>query len=308
MTFITVFNKIAILFLMIVVGYGIKKLGILNEEMNKGLSNLVLKVTLPAMIIKSMQFEFSKEVLFTSFKMILLSLLVHGIAILISYFVYRLLKAEEGKKDIIQFMLIFSNVGYMGYPVIYAVYGEMGVFYTALFNIPFNFLIWTLGVTIMTRNREGGSSKLSYFKVLMNPGIISVILGFMLFLFSVKIPIIMYETLHVIGEMTVPLSMFIIGSMLGALSIYEIFNEKQLFMVSVVRLLVIPIVTMVVLQVMGFEDILLGVPFLIAGMPAAANTAVFASMYNREPIFASKGVLITTLLSMLTIPILTMLL
>ena len=308
MTFMTVFNQIAILSLMIIAGYIVMKFGILNDQLNKGLSSLVLKVTLPAMIIKSMQFEFSREVLLTSFKMIVLSLFVHGIAILISYVVPKLLKEQTTKGDVIQFMLVFSNVGYMGYPVIYAIYGDMGVFYAALFNIPFNVLIWTLGVTIMTRNSQRGSGKLDYRKVLMNPGIIAVALGFSLFLLSIKIPYVIYETLHGIGEMTVPLSMLVVGAMLGEMPLREVFNEGKLIVVSVVRLVVIPLITLMVLSLMGFEGMLLGVPVVITGMPAAANTAVFSTLYDAAPHFASKGVFITTLLSMITIPLLSLLL
>ncbi|WP_026479010.1 AEC family transporter [Alkaliphilus transvaalensis] len=308
MTFITVFNQIAILSLMIIIGYGIKKFDVLNDQLNKGISGLVLKVTLPAMIIKSMQFEFSREVLMTSFKMILLSLLVHGLAIGISYIVYKYYKKDGPEGDVIQFILVFSNVGYMGYPVIYAIYGDMGVFYAALFNIPFNVLLWTIGVSIMTRNSRREKEDVNYLKLIFNPGIIAVVLGFGMFLLSIKIPYVIYETLHSVGEMTVPLSMLVIGAMLGEMPLKEVFNEKRLISVSIIRLLAIPLIAMLILWGMGFRGILLGVPVVIAGMPAAANTAVFATIYDTAPHFASKAVFVTTLLSMITIPLLSLLL
>lgn len=308
MGFMNIFNQIIILFLLMIVGYGSQKLDIIKEELYKGLSHLVFQVALPALIIKSMQYSFSKEMLLTSFKMILLSLVVHGIAFLVSCFVPKLLGVKGSEADVIQFILIFSNVGYMGYPVLNAVYGEQGVFYGALFNIPFNLLLWTLGYGIMTRHSSGGKEKVPIKKVLLNPGVFSVIIGFVLFLFSIKLPTVLYGTLHYLGEMTVPLSMLVIGAMLAELPLKEIFNEGKLIVVSSFRLIIIPLVVMGILWMMGLRGITLGVPVIIAGMPAAANTAIFGNMFNTAPYLASKGVFITTLFSIISIPLLSLLL
>lgn len=308
MGFMTVFNQIAILFLMIIVGYIARKMDLLNEVLNKGLSVLVLQVTLPALIIKSMQYSFSSEVLLTSFKMILLSIGVHTVAFIISCFVPRLLRMSGSEKDVIQFLLIFSNVGYMGYPVIHSIYGDMGVFYAALFNIPFNLLLWTLGIGIITRHSDRKKGKIPLGKVLLNPGVISVGIGFFLFVSSIKLPPILFQTLHSFGEMTIPLSMLVIGAMLAELPFKEMFNEKRLLTVSFFRLVFIPFIVFGILWLSGLRGILLGVPVVIAGMPAAANTAVFGAMFDAAPHLAAKGVFITTLLSMLTIPLLSLIL
>ena len=307
MTFLTIFNQVAILFGLIVVGYIVRKLKILNNELNRGISKLVLQVTLPALIIKSMQFSFSREVMLGSIQIILLSLLAHGVAIGISFLYTRLLGYKGSKADVYRFMLIFSNVGYMGYPIIKVIYGDLGVFYTALFNIPFNILLWTLGVYIMSNNSSKKTKDINYIKILTNPGIIAVFVGFTLFLLSVKLDYIVFETLNLLGETTVPLSMLIIGSMLAEVPIREVFNDIGLVAISFIRLIIIPLAVGLVIYSIGVRGMLLGVPIFISAMPAAANTAIFATIYDAEPHLASKGVFITTLLSMITIPLFTLL-
>ena len=308
MTFIMLFNQIAILFALILVGYVARSFNILNSDLNKGLSRLVLQITLPALIIKSMQFSFSREVMMGSVKIILLSILAHGVAIAIAYISVKILKYKDPEASVFRFMLIFSNVGYMGYPIIKVIYGDLGVFYTALFNIIFNVLLWSLGVVLMAKDNGKRADDVNYFKILTNPGILAVFIGFSLFLLSIKINYIVFETLNLLGETTVPLSMLLIGSMLAEVPIKEIFSDTRLLVISFLRLIAIPALVWICFYILGLRGILLGIPVLVTAMPAAANTAVFATIYETEPQLASKGVFITTLLSMVTIPLIALLL
>ncbi|KAB3539684.1 AEC family transporter [Alkaliphilus pronyensis] len=308
MGILTVFNEISVLFLLILSGYIARKMNLLNNEINKGISILILQFTLPALIIKSMQFSFSKELMMGSINMIIISAIVHGLAIAVAFLTPRLLKVEGERKKIFQFVLVFSNVGYMGYPVLQVIYGELGVFYGALFNIPFNFLLWTLGVFIMTHGKDGNVSSLSFKKLILNPGILSVFIGFSLFLLSIKLPYGLYKTLDLLGNTTTPLSMLVIGSMLAEITFKEIFIEEKLLRISIVRLVIIPFITFALLKAFGVSGLMLGIPVVISGMPAAANTAVFATMYDVDPHLASKAVFNTTILSMISIPLLTLLL
>ncbi|ABR46936.1 Auxin Efflux Carrier [Alkaliphilus metalliredigens QYMF] len=308
MAFINTFYEIFILFILMAVGYGAKRYNILNNQLGKGISNLILNVTLPALIIKSMQFEFSSELLRMSMQIMLISLLSYGIAIGISYAATKMMKSDGTQRDVFQCILIFSNVGYMGYPVVNAIFGEMGVFYTALFNLPFNFLMLTLGVALLRRSGTGHQKKTDIKAILSNPAIIAVGLGFILFLSPWTLPYVIYGALDGLGETTTPLAMLVIGSLLADIPIKEMFNEKKLLTVSFFRLVLTPAVVMLVLHLFGVEGILLGVPVVIMAMPAAANIPVFATIYESDYYLASKGVLVTTLLSLLTIPLLTLML
>lgn len=306
MVFYATINQVLVLFFTMMIGFGAKKLKYVDNQLNKGLSNLVLQVALPAMIIKSMQFPFSHDLLLDSLKVIGISLLVYSIAIGFSFIYPKIIKVEGTKKDVYQFVLIFSNVAFIGYPIINAIYGDIGVFYTALYNIPFNFILLTVGVYVICRSSSVEREKADFKKILLHPGIIAVFLGFGFFLLSIQLPSAIYETLDIVGSTTTPLSMLIIGSFLADIPFKEVLQEEKILLLAFARLLILPIIAWGVLYIIGLRGLLLGIPVVLTGMPAAANTAVFATLYDSDQYLASKSVFITTLLSLITIPLLTL--
>src|SRR5690554_5277816 len=185
--------QISILFLLLLVGYLGKKFKVISNDMNRDVTNLIIYISLPAMMITALSsYEFSMEMLIKSGKLLAISWSVYGFSIVLSYLFSRILKIEGTTRDVFQFMVVFSNVGFMGYPVINAIYGSEGVFYTAIYNLPFNILIWTFGVMVMSRpsrNAEpmGNRGGLN-LKVFLNPGIAAVFIGFAMFLTSTKLP------------------------------------------------------------------------------------------------------------------------
>ncbi|SHH19852.1 AEC family transporter [Tepidibacter thalassicus] len=304
MDFISTFNQIFMLFTLILLGYIANKKGVVTKSLNKELSNVILYITLPALIIKSMQYDFSKDMMLKSVKIILISIFIYSSTILFSRIIAAILKIEGKTKDIVQFLIIFPNVGFMGYPVISSIYGDSGVFYTALFNMPFNILIWTVGVVIMSRHYKKDNS-ISIKKILFNPGVFAIIVGYTLFLLSIKLPKPIYDILDILGSSTTPMSMIVVGSILAQSRIQEAFKDKYLIMVSFVRLLIIPLIVYFVLKKILFLDgLILGIPFIICAMPSAANAAIFATRFENNHVLASQGVFITTLFSVITIPIL----
>lgn len=301
--FVNLFNQILVLFFLMAAGYAAHKMKLLNPAFNKGISRLVMQITLPALIISSMQFPFSGELLNTSLQIMVISLFCYALVIGISYPYVKLVKVDNKKRDVLQFLIIFSNVAFMGFPIVTVLYGELGVFYTALFNIPFNVLLVTLGVAVMSRSTEKASGKGDLRHIFKSPGVIAVVLGFAFFLFSIELPSPLMQSLEMIGHTTTPLSMMIIGSMLAETPFRSIFGEKQLYLVTLVRLILIPLLVYIPLRLLGMEGIMLGIPVVIFAMPAAANTGVFANLYDSDHAFASKAVFITTLCSLITIPL-----
>lgn len=306
-----VLEQVVVLFLLIIIGYVIKKLRIISNDMNRDISNLVMKVTLPAFIIKAMNFSFAPDVLVKSGKLIIISMFVYAFAIIFSFFITKVMKSKGKERDIYQYMIVFSNVGYMGYPVVKALKGDVGVFYAALYNLPFNILLWTLGVYFFTRNNsEGIENKTGYrgmnIKKFMNPGLAAIIVGFILFLFSIELPYTIYRTLELIGGLTTPLAMLFIGSILADVKTSEIFTQKGVFVICIIRLLILPILVILILKLIGFRDYLLAIPVIITGMPAAANAAIMASRYNNDYHLASKIVFLSTFFSVFSIPLIVM--
>lgn len=294
-----VFQQVMVLFLLIVVGYVIRKMNIVSDAINKEIGGLVINIALPAFLIVSMNMSFSVEMMKTSGVFVLLSFGVYAGFALSAKFFSKLIGVKGKARDVFEYVLLFSNVGYMGYPVVKVVFGDEGVFYTAVYNLSFSVLVWSYGVYLMNRNSDHSEKR----KGFLNPGLVAVLIGFGLFAFSIELPKPIFETLKLIGDTTTPLSMMFIGFILAQTEMRAIFKDWQVFALSGIRLIIQPLSVWVVLKLLGFEGLLLNIPVLIASMPAAANTAIIASKYGSDYQLAAKVIYISTLLSVMTIPL-----
>jgi len=292
-------NQVLILFVLILIGYIARKLDVIKESFNEALSDLVIYISLPSMLITSLNYPYSPDMFMSSLKFILYSFVYYFVIYILSFAFLKFIKDEEKIKAIYQFMILFSNVGFMGYPVVNAVYGRMGVFYTAIYNLPFNLLLWTLGIYVI----NGKEKKVSFLKNAFNIGSVSVILGFLLFSLSIKLPEPIFKALELLGNTTTPISMVFIGALLGNVSFKSIVDLK-LFYLCFIRLLLLPALTFFILFALigNSNPYMVGIPTLIAAMPAAANTAIFAEKFGGDPLLASKGIFLTTFFSIFTIP------
>lgn len=300
MNLYNVFNQILILFLILLVGIIAKKARAVGDNFDRNLVDFIMNIALPALIISSMNYKFSTDMLLKSGKLLFICVILYTLSIIIAFVVPKLLKAGEPEKNVYQFMMIFSNVGFMGYPVIDAIYGQQGVFYTAIYNLPFNLLLWTIGVIIMSSGKEGRRITL---KSLVNPGMSAVLIGFIIFIFSIKIPGPIASTIEMIGSMTTPLSMLLVGFILADSSLKRAFSSPVVFLVSFIRLIAMPLMFYIMLKPFINDPMILGIPVVIAAMPAAANTAIFAGKYDGDVYTASQSIFISTLLSIITIPL-----
>lgn len=295
MEYSNILNQILILFLVMAVGFVAGKKSIITQEVNYGLSKILINITLPFMIVSSFSFEFSKEMFHTGVTLLIISMVIHLALTVISFALYR--KNSPNIQKVLRFITIFSNCGFIGFPVVGSVFGSEGIFYTAIYNVGFNVFAWTVGVMIF-KGKDGRDFK----KAIINPGIISVTIGMILFIFSIKLPFAIGETISLIGSMTSPLSMIIVGVSLCTVKFREVFSDLTLYYASFIRLIAIPVTVFFILKMLGFTSMLLGIPVLVCAMPAAANTVTFAQIYNGDVQYASKATVITTILSAFTIP------
>ncbi|MEF9934044.1 MAG: AEC family transporter [Clostridium sp.] len=300
MEYSNILNQILILFLVMAVGFVAGKKSIITQEVNYGLSKILINITLPFMIVSSFSFEFSKEMFHTGVTLLIISMVIHLALTVISFVLYR--KNSPNIQKVLRFITIFSNCGFIGFPVVGSVFGSEGIFYTAIYNVGFNVFAWTVGVMIF-KGKDGRDFK----KAIINPGIISVTIGMILFIFSIKLPFAIGETISLIGSMTSPLSMIIVGVSLCTVKFREVFSDLTLYYASFIRLIAIPVTVFFILKMLGFTSMLLGIPVLVCAMPAAANTVTFAQIYNGDVQYASKATVITTILSAFTIPLIILL-
>lgn len=298
-------SKIVSLFLLILIGYIAKKVNFVKSDIKGHISSLVLNITLPLYIFTAMQFEFSTDVLKESGLLVLISFVYYAFAFTLANGVTKVFKFKDMKRDIFQYMITFSNVGYMGYPVMYELAGEKGMFYAAIYNLSFNLLTWTLGVYIMSRHRgeEEKQTLKERLKHVINPSLVAVLLGFSCFLFSIQVPELINETFRSIGRVTTPLSMMFIGIILAEIKFKTIFTDWSVFFISAIRLLVLPLVTYLILSSLGFSGLVLMIPVVLSAMPTSANSAIVASKYGNDYTLASKMIFVSTLFCIVTIPL-----
>ncbi|MGM0379208.1 MAG: AEC family transporter [Bacillota bacterium] len=296
-------QQVIILFSLIVVGYIIKKLHIVKDSMKDDISSLVINVTLPAFIISSMASSFSVEILENSLTLIIISFSMYFFAIVLGLVYTKIINVKGKRRDIFRYIIAFSNCGFMGYPVVGAILGKQGVFYTAIFNLGFTTLVWTYGVYMIKSKSDRKMSIKESLKSMVTPALVAVITGFTIFILQIELPFFIKEILSMLGNVTTPLSMMLIGFILSEIHIKDIVSDKKVYLLAIARLIIMPGSVYLALNFLGITGYVLQIPVLIASMPAAANTAIIASKYGGDYQLASKGIFITTLLSIITIPI-----
>lgn len=292
-----IYQEVLVLFLMIGIGFYARKKEMINKQVNRGLVELLLNITLPLLIVVSFNFKIQPEVMRVALQIFVVSLLFHYGMFFLSAFFFPMFRPSA--RSVLRFGAVFSNCAFMGYPILLAVYGKIGVFYGSIFSAPFNIAIWTAGVLLFKNKYD----LKSIGKAFLNPGVLAVGLGFFLSFFSITLPYPFLKSAELIGWMTTPLSMIVVGSMLGEIHYREILSGFAVYYVSVLRLVFIPLGLFLVLYAFGIRGVTLGVCVICASMPVAASTAAFSERYECEPTLASRSVFISTLLSIVTIPL-----
>lgn len=298
-----VYVQLGILFSLMLFGYILGKIKVIATEGVEAFSKFIVKVALPAMIISGMMIPLSAEKVRMTYYMLLLSVPAYTLAYIIAILFSKSLIKDISQRGVYQFGLVFSNVGFMGYPVLQAMFGDEAIFFAAIYNITFNILLYTLGIKLMkTGNNEGRTID---WKVFINPGVGASVIGLILFATGLRFPSFITGAVHSIGSLCTPLSMLTIGAMLSTLPFGSMFSNMKVYQLAFSRLILLPILTLVLFKyIFRIQDMwLIGVPVVVAGMPVASNAAMMAREYNNNADLASQIILISTLFSAITIPI-----
>lgn len=316
------FKQMTILFLLMLVGFLCRKINLFSKEGNRVISALVINVANPALILSS---GINKENTVKGtelFNILILAIGMYFVLILIALLITKILHVGKEQQGVYQVMTVFSNVGFMGFPVISAVYGEEALLYASLFLVPYNILIYTYGISSMGRkesrnltvaSRENSEIKKSALRripwtKILNIGIISCILAMILYIAEIPVPSIMESTATSLANLTAPLSMMIIGASMAEMKMKELFCDWKLIIFSVIKLLLLPIAGVAVLLFMGLDRTLCGVCMIMLATPVGSMTAMLAQQYHGDYELASKGVALTTVLSVITMPLVAVLL
>ncbi|MCC7566480.1 MAG: AEC family transporter [Methanomicrobiaceae archaeon] len=301
MNVLAVADTVIILFILMAVGYAALWTGILDTATTLRLSRFLLNVTLPALLVASMQLPLTLDLIAGIEGVLLVSVGYYAVAFLSAWIVPRALQSPPAEEGVYQFTLVFSNVAFMGFPVVESLLGGEALFYAAVFNLPFSVLIFSVGVLMMTAGRDRRRRFDAW--LLINPGIAASLIGVALFLASVRIPPPFIGAIEILGGMTTPLAMVIVGAMLATFPAGDMVKNRKVFLVSGIRLLAIPAALWLILTPLLPDPLILSVVILLAAMPAAANSVLFAGEYGSSPELASQVVFVTTLGSIVTIPL-----
>ncbi|MCQ2546652.1 MAG: AEC family transporter [Clostridia bacterium] len=297
---------LAKVFIMILPGYVLSKMNILNENHTVGMSNLITYVTYPCMVICAMQLEFSWEILNNCKYVVLVFLGVVIVAMILSKILTTVIRLPSSQSGIMAFMMVFGNTGFLGLPVLNGLFGKEAVFYGALCDSSVDLLIFSLGVTLI-RQAAKGDERMGLgetLKGIINPCFVCVIIGLVLYVLQITLPDIISGPLDMLGSATSPLAMMVVGAHLGRISFREMFMSKPSYLVCLLKLLVAPAVALIFVKLLVGSGTIFGTVIVIeAAMPCAMLSVILSEYYKADVEFATKGVMLTTILSLITIPV-----
>lgn len=296
-SFVTVTQQVAVLAVLIGVGFVCGKARLLNEQAVKGITNVVLYIVNPCVIIASFQREWDAALLVNLLVMAGLALFVHVVAIVAGGLLIR--DRDGARRAVLRFGAVFSNCGFMSLPLQQALLGADGVFYGAAFIAVSTLLAWTYGLVSMSGDRRALSAR----HIVTNPGIIGTSIGLVLFLLSVRLPPLIAQPVDYLAALNTPVPMLIIGFYLAQTRLGQMLRDKGLYLSLLVRLILTPLVTLAVLLLLRVDSTVAVATSVAAAAPAAATTTMFATKFGRDPVLSVNLVSLTTVASLLTMPV-----
>lgn len=291
------------IFIIIIIGYIFARKGIITKEVRKKLTDIVIDLILPCAIIKSFMMKLTPEIIRDTVVIFIVSFIIQ-----LSYSIFNRLfynHFDDSKAIILKYATIVSNAGFMGLPIVESIYGQTGLLYASIALIPQRIFMWSAGLSLFTQT----DSKSMIKKVALHPCIIAVYVGIIFMIIEsigIILPTFMLNTISAIGGCTTALSMLIIGAILKDVKWSELVEKSSLYYSSI-RLLIIPITIFICLSLCHMNSLVIGVSVLLAAMPAGSTAAMLAQKYDQDVIYASKIIVVSTMLSLITLPMISIL-
>ncbi len=311
MDFFYVFGKMIQLFLIIVIGYVTCKCGVFCKEARLHVTRLVLYVAIPGLTLSSVLTQDNLPGTAQILGLLVVAFSSYVILFAWAWIVPVLLRVAPAEVGIYRFMVAFANVGFIGYPVTQAIFGDQALFYTCVFNLPFNFLAFSVGVIFIQKSAAAAGGQdvdgpAITYKTFLTPCLISSVLAIVIALGGWKAPAIIGDTASMVGNITTPAALLIIGSSLAEMQIREMFGNWKVYLFAAFRLLILPVIVYLIYRGFVTDELLLGECVIISAMPVATNGTMLCLQYNVDEKLMAQGTFITTLASLVTIPVLAM--
>ena len=300
MDFLHIVTQMLMIFGIVLVGLASAKRNLWAGELDRKLSVFILNVSMPALILasvmgKDLEFEAS-EVLTLSLVAVVNYVILIGMACLIP----KIWHVNLSRQGLARFMLAFGNVSFIGYPVCDAVFGPKAVFCASVLNIPFNLLIFTIGVSFI----NGGKARSAFSpKLVVSPCVVASLIAVVIALMGISVPAPVGQWFHLLGDLTTPCALLIIGSSLSHIPVRDMLGNRFAYAISLLRLIVLPLVVGVVLRLMGVDRFVANVAVVLSAMPIATNGIMMCLQYGKDERVMTQGLFLSTLFSVVTIPL-----
>lgn len=295
-----ILRQIVIMFIILLIGFGCSMKGLITKEGNKQLSAVALHIVNPLLIFMSYQSAYSSKLL----RGLLWSFLLSGLSFAVTIGLSTLLiKKKRPEHDLERFSAVYSNCGFIGIPLIRGIYGAEGVLYLTAYITLFNILIWTHGLMTM----KGSKDMKSFLNSLKAPSVVAVFIGLIFYLLQIRLPNFLHKSLQYVSDMNTPLAMLIAGSAAAQTNVVKALKNSGLYIVAALKLVALPLAAMALLHFIPAPHMVQMVVLIASACPVATTGTMFAIQYDKNPERCSEFFAVTTLLSGLTLPVVTML-
>lgn len=299
MNILDLFQLQGTLFAMMLIGAYCMKKGIIDENGKRCLTDLCVNIIIPCNIFKSCLIEFNMGIFRACSLLLLSAVFMQCICLLLNKVVFN--RYPQQQKKVLQYSTIVPMSGFLGNPIAEGIYDELGVLYTSIFLIPMRIVMWSVGTTYFIADAAVDKKKVLK-NVLTHPCLVAIYLGLFFMITQLPLPDVVTNTVRYIGNCNSAMTMFIVGTILTDVKPSELL-KRDTFGFSAFRLVILPTIALGIGLVLGLDNTSLGISVLMTGMPAGATTAIFAARYHSDAPFAARCVVMTTLLSMISLPL-----
>ena len=294
------------LFVVVVVGYVAGRLGYLGGDFDRQLSRLIINITCPALILSSSMTGELPDRRFI-LPLLFISVITYVVLTAVAFLLPRYLTRRHDDEGPIGFALMFGNVGFMGYPVVASIFGHEAIFYAAVLNVVNTFAVFTLGTVLITGRGDVGGERFQK-KVLYSTPMLAAYMTMLIVAFEIKgIPAFVSQPLTMIGNITVPAALLIVGSSMSQLPLRALLGNLTVYLTTALRLVLLPLGVYYMTKNLGFSELVVNINTVVIAMPVATYGTILCLKYEKDTTFITEATFITTLCSMITIPLLVML-
>ncbi len=287
------------LFLLVLAGYVSRKCGLMGQDFDRKLSNFVIQVTAPCLVIASTMGDVMPD------RSHILPLLgvgaaTYAVLIALAYVLPKFMPVKESDRGMYSFMLTFANVGFIGYPIVASIFGQSAVFYACILNAPNTLTIFVWGVMFITGDKAGKFNP----KLLLSPAMIATYISIVIVALGWKAPEFIAQPFTLLGNMTVPAALLVIGSSIGGMPVRQMAGSIGTYVMCVFRLLLLPVGLFYLFRLCGVDQQIDAINAVLIGMPVASYGTMFCMKYNKDTTVMTQGTFLSTVLSVLSIPLL----